>query len=85
MAEQVEVEVTVSRTRTILESYTVSFPVAKDAELYQIHEQAYELANEDPTGWVDPFGGRTGLDNTDDTEYEYEILNEDVLEPKKEE
>jgi len=83
MAEQVEVEVTVSRTRTILESYTVSFPVRKDAELYQIHEQAYELANEDPTGWVDPFGMRTGLD--DDTEYEYEILNEDVLEPKKEE
>ena len=84
MAEQVEVEVTVSRTRTILESYTVSFPVAKDAELYEIHEQAYELANEDPTGWVDPFGGRHGLD-TDDTEYEYEILNEEVLEPKKEE
>ena len=84
MAEQVEVEVTVSRTRTILESYTVSFPVEKDAELHQIHEQAYELANEDPTGWVDPFGGRCGLD-TDAPKYSYEITNEEDLEPKKEE
>lgn len=82
MSNTVEVEVVVSRTRTIHESYTVSFPIEEDAELWEIHDQAQELADADSGGWVDTFGGRGGVD-TDDTEYEYEITNEDVLKPKE--
>ena len=83
MSNIVEVEVTVSRTRTIHESYTVSFAIAEDAELWEIHDQAQELADADSGGWVDTFGGQGGVD-IDDTEYEYEITNEEVLKPKEE-
>tara|TARA_Y100001937_G_scaffold125085_2_gene191111 strand:+ start:2838 stop:3119 length:282 start_codon:yes stop_codon:yes gene_type:complete len=85
MTEQIEVAVSITRTRTILESYTVSFPVQKDAEEDDIYVRAHELAEADPTGWVDPFGGRVLMEDLDTVEYSYEIINEEVLEPKEEE
>ena len=73
MAEQVEVEVTVSRTLTIRQECIVSFPTNADEDWGDIYDEAQEKAME--AGWETVGEGEY---------FDCHIENEEVLEPKKE-